>query len=351
MVLHTEKKLPDHFYDDSEADNIYGFPVVLPNPTRLEKKEMEALSTFNRGVMLIIGKAGSGKDLLAMSTCYQNKRFWGRRILLDMKPRRLFGEYTYFDPMVMSKEIDKMARLASLTSDNPNEQVSSKEDGILKSATDEWIEEHTSLFEGSVLYLSELRRYCYNRNPHNRVNKAVGAICTQWRHLDMLIIGTHIQEHEIDRWTFKGNVTHWAECDWMVTQLNSTKAKIRRDIALTDYGNYNLRMRPIAITIDGGMPRRFLSMPDTVYGITPFGENALFKGRNDIEGIEILRYLKENKPQEAQIITSAFSETQEDIDNVLFSLVEQGFVKGNRFFDLWNSKNKVNLKPSIGGVH
>ena len=173
MVM-TEKILPDHYYDEEDPENLYGFPVVLPNPTRLEKKEMETLATFNRGVMLVVGPARSGKDLFGVSVAYQNKRYWGRPILLDFKPRRLFGEYTYFNPIMMSNEIDKMAKAANLDEGNPDEVLTKQQELIRQDARDKWIEEHEVKLKKAVIYLSELRRYCYNRNPHNRTNKDVG---------------------------------------------------------------------------------------------------------------------------------------------------------------------------------
>lgn len=346
MVI-EERKLPAHYFDDEETDNLYKFPVVLADPTFFDIQEMRKLEKFNRGVMLVTGKAGAGKDLFGVFTAYENKRFWGRPILLDFKPRRLFGGYTYFDPLSMQREIDKLARAASLNENNPDEQLTQQQTDILKDATDEWIEANRVLLEGSVLYLSELRRYCYNRNPHNRLNKSIGALCTQWRHLDMLIIGTHIQEHEIDRYTFKGNLTHWVECKWMLSRLNSMQATIRPWTALTEFGNFDLHLKAETIQIDGSLPRRFLSKPDTAYGITPDGRRLLATNGTGLLGIEILEFLEDNGAKEAQEVSAYFRAKNGEVDDILFKLVEQGYAKGNRPFDLYNSKNKVNLKPEV----
>jgi len=344
----SERRLPDSYYDGADLDNLHGFPVVLSNPSRLERKEIEALATFNKGVMLVTGKAGSGKDAFAVSTAYENKRFWGRRILLDFKPRRLFGEYVYFDPIMMQREVDKMAKAASLNENDMDEPLTKKQEMIWREAADEWIGGHEILLKGSVLYLSELRRYCYNRNPHNRVNKSIGALCTQWRHLDMLIIGTHVQEHEIDRYTFKGNVTHWVTCDWMVTQLNTTEATIRRGAFLSEYGNFDVRLKPLKITVDGGQPRRFLSKPDTIYSITPLGRRMIEgNGLNGAPELEVLAYLNNAGAKEAAKIAEHFGATNEVIDGLLFNLVGEGYAKGNRFYDLYNTKNMVNLRPAM----
>ena len=166
----------------------------------------------------------------------------------------------------------------------------------------------------------------------------------------MLVIGTHIQQHEIDRYTYLGNVKFWVTCEWMLTQLNTTLAKIRRGTYLSDYGMFEVRLKPLELTVDGGQPRRFLSKPNTKYAVTPSGKRLLERNGKEIEGVEILNYLNNMGMQEAQNIADKFGVTQEVIDNVLFNLVEQGYAKGNRFFDLYNTKNMVNLRPAMKGA-
>lgn len=251
--------------DDREFDE---FPI-REGLTYKQRKEAEFLRTISKGVMLITGKAGSGKDLLGHSIAYMNKYYFGRRVLLDSPPKKAFGEYTLFNTSVMMKEIDKMAKSsrAELT-DNEMQDINL-----------EWIEQNQTMFRGAVLYLQELKRYCYNRNPHNPVNKFIGSLCTVWRHLDLLIIGTHIQKHEIDQYSFLYYVSHWAKCTWNLTRPNTTDAKITRGAFIGSTGVFDVTAKPIILHVDGNKERDILN--------------------------------------------------------------------GKRFYDLYHSKNDVNLKPTI----
>jgi hypothetical protein len=131
-------------------------------------------------------------------------------------------------------------------------------DKIVVNASEKFIERNEVLFQGAVIYLSELKRYCYNRNPHNPVNKFVGSLCTVWRHLDCLIIGTHVQKHEIDRYSFLEYVTHWAKCSWSLTRPDTTDVTITRGAFIGASGVYDVAAKPIILHVDGGKSRSLL---------------------------------------------------------------------------------------------
>jgi len=99
MVM-TRYELPDTYYDDTDLENLYNIPVVIKNPTWRQQKEIELYKTLYRGILLVTGKARSGKDLFGVSFSYLNKLFFGRPVLLDFKPKRLFGDFVPFDPVV-----------------------------------------------------------------------------------------------------------------------------------------------------------------------------------------------------------------------------------------------------------
>lgn len=276
----AEKHLPDYYYDDTDLENLYEIPIRIKNPTWKQKKEIELLKTMYRGVMLVTGKPRQGKDLFGTSFSYLNKFYFGRPIMLDFKPKRLFGEYIFFDPRVMLQEINKMAKAASLNHlTDIEETLTAKQAEVFSDASKDWLEENETRFQNVILYLSELKRYCYNRNPHNRMNKFIGQLCTIWGHLDMLIIGTHVQAREIDQFTFLHYVTHWVNCAWSLSRPNTTCARISRGTYLSEQGMFDVALKPFIYNVDGGQPRDMLG--------------------------------------------------------------------GKRFFDLYNSKNMINLKPVV----
>lgn len=253
-----DRELPDTYYDDTDLEDLYHIPVVFENPTWAQKKEIELYKTLYRGVMLVTGKPRSGKDLFGVTFSYLNKLYFGRPVLLDFKPKRLFGNYIPFDPQTMIKEINKMAKKANFVSDNVETPMDKKEADYFVDYTFEWLNTNETLFKNAILYLSELKRYCYNRNPMSRMNKFIGSLCDIHGHLDLLVLGTHIDHREIDYKTYLKNVTIWAQCKWSITKPNNTMVTIRRGSYISEMGSFDLALKPFRYWVDGSAPRNWL---------------------------------------------------------------------------------------------
>lgn len=246
-----------HLKYADDLDELEDFPLRAGLSWRA-KREAEFLYSVARGVMLVTGPPGSGKDLFGIGLSAMNKHYFDRRVLLDFIPKRAFGEYTLFNAQVMMQEINKMAKMAGV--EKFEEGTDKKErDEIAENIGKKWVEgEGEALLKGAVLYLSELKRYCYNRNPHNPFNKFIGSICTVWRHLDLLVLGTHIQKHEIDQYSYLAYVNHWAKCSWSLTRPNTTDVTISRGTFIGASNVYNVQGRPVVMHVDGSRPRKFL---------------------------------------------------------------------------------------------
>ena len=255
----TERRLPDTYYDDTDLEDLYHIPVVFDNPTWAQKKEIELYKTLYRGVMLVTGKPRSGKDLFGVTFSSLNKLYFGRPILLDFKPKRLFGDYIPFYPQTMIQEINKMASQAKFVSDNAETPMSKDEADYFENHTQEWVEKNETLFKNAILYLSELKRYCYNRNPMSRMNKFIGSLCDIHGHLDLLVLGTHIDHREIDYKTYLKNVTIHAHCLWSRTKMNNTIVVIRRGSYISEMGSFDVGLKPFRYWVDGAAPRSFLN--------------------------------------------------------------------------------------------
>ena len=256
MITQTTEKL--RFADDS--DDMDDFPLREGLSWRA-KRDADIIRTIGRGTMLIHGDRGSGKDLLGVVLDYLNKYYFDRPILLDFLPKKAFGKYTLFNAQVMMQEINKMAKAAGV--EGITESKDEKEyDEFIGEAVSDWVLEGEGyiLFKGAVIHLSELKRYCHKRNPHNRFNKFVGSLNTVVRHLDGLIIGTHTYPNEIDEFTFMQYANIRAHCEWCVSEPHTTKAKISlRGIigANFAYGS-NILLKPFYYFVNGMEPHSFL---------------------------------------------------------------------------------------------
>ena len=241
-----------------ELDEMEDFPLRDGLGWRA-RKEAKHLRTISRGVMLISGEPGGGKDLFGVSFAARQKYLFGRRILLDFLPRRAFGAYTLFDTTVMVDQINRMAKQAGVEGiDGSKDSV--EYDEFIQEATTKWALEGEGevLLKNALVYWSELKRYCYNRNPHNKVNKFIGSINSIWRHLDLLVMGTHVLPHEIDKYTYLSYAKIRATCNWSISRPHTTDVTIARGAFITSDAVYRVEGQPLTLHVDGNEPRSWL---------------------------------------------------------------------------------------------
>lgn len=261
MAVETLERLNQQLRFADDEDDMEDFPL-RGGLTYRARKFADLLRTISRGTMLITGEIGSGKDLFAVSTAYLGKYLMGRRVLLDFLPKRAFGEYTLFNAQVMMQEINKMAKAAGVEGivDTKDQEEYNQ---FIEEETVKWALEGKgmTLFKGAIIYLQELKRYCYKRNPHNKYNKFIGSLNSVVRHLDALMIGTHVKENEIDAFTYLQYAKIRAHCTWCLdpAKPNTTEVRIRRLALVTADAVYsNIEGRPVTIYVNGREPRSFL---------------------------------------------------------------------------------------------
>jgi hypothetical protein len=341
MDIRTEERtLPDSYFEDGLEADPYTIPVILPDPTREERREIRYLKSIYWGVMFVEAKVGQGKDLFVFTLSYQGKRYFGRPIVLDTRPRKLFGFYHYMNPQIMVREINKMAKKAGIEGVDVKAPLKGKEEQAFDEVARGWLGENEVMFQNAVVYLSELGRYCPRRNPHNRVNRFIGSLASQVRHLNMLLVGTHVLEKEIDQTTFLGHTNIWAKPKWGMTKLNTTDVKIERGIYESEYGCFNVTLPPFNYQVDGGEPREFLTTPKTLFKATP-------KGLKEAGNDKVIESLFQMNLGTALDIAKKLQCGIGNAIDALWVLSLKGYVVGNRYFDLYNSKSWVNLKPTL----
>jgi hypothetical protein len=223
------------------------------------EKVADMLSTISRGFMLISGEPGGGKDLFAVSTCSLFKYIFGRGIILDFLPKRAFGEYTLMNTTTIIEKITEIAkslRVGGIEGSNDKKELAQ----FMEDAVMTWLLEGEGydIFNRKVYYISELKKVAYNRNPHSRTNKFIGSLGTAWRHLDLLTMGTHVKENEIDVKAFLEYAKLRAFCKQTMTP-NVCKAVVIRGVyAGADFVVSNVLMKPLVFYIDGMEARDFL---------------------------------------------------------------------------------------------
>lgn len=249
----------DDLYDRSPTlDDLYAIPI-LDGLTPEEQKEANVWRRFYYGVMMITGRTGSGKGVFTIVLMHKMKRYFGRKIMLDYKPRELFGPYVPVTEEVLMGELEKMNEVAQVKQIEQGKKRKLKTVKELDKSGQEalaatWMASAGSVFmQGAAVGLDELKRYFHNRRPHNPMGVTWGHVLTIHRHLDMLLVGMTPYEREIDDISFKPYVTHRVLCS------QRTDGRIQCDIYQTVWvsarGVLEARRRPYRMVIDPFKPR------------------------------------------------------------------------------------------------
>ncbi len=258
MVVTTTQPSPEGLFDESAGyDEDVGIRLAV-GLSQEEKRQAKALyRLFNElwGVCAVKGEPGAGKDVLGNYLSHTIHRYFPtKRLLRDEKPRRLFGDYTtLFNEEVLADDLQRMRDAAKGVG-------ATKIGEAIEKAADEWVSgAGTVLLQNSVLYLTEYWRYCYNREPHNPMNKTMGGIHKMKRHLNTLIVGTVQLLSELDKKTCKSWIDWIAHCNpqrgdptVFHYRIYPVRYDRRKDIFVYKTSN------PFRITVDAGKPRRFL---------------------------------------------------------------------------------------------
>lgn len=246
--------------DDLQDSVLYDDAPDLSETSQLELKDglidweiedASRIAPLTKGVMIVTGAPRSGKDLFGNWLSWKIKRYFkDKRILRDERPRRLFGSYIPFNPLMLQQDLARMKEVAN-GKGTYNDKVSQ-----LDNMAKEWMTfKGEVLLKNAVLYLTEFGGYMYNREPFNPMNRLLGRILRMWGHLDLLVIGTTQQKHELDRYTCIPFITHEVRCKWSLKYRNTGLYNIYPQRYITTTGALEMSSKTISLSIDGGKSR------------------------------------------------------------------------------------------------
>lgn len=342
----TKANESDLFDNSAGYDDDRGIRFA-PDLTEEERHQATSLyRLFNGlwGLCTVKGDPGTGKDLFGNYITYKLKRFFPhKRMVRDEKPRNLFGAYDgLFDEQVIIDDLKQMKEIAKGTRQSKDE-----EEVKLEQAADDWVQGAGQvLLKNSILYLTEFWRYCYNREPHNPMNKTMGAIHKVKRHLDCLIIGTTQLTEDLDRKT----CLPWI--DWQVT---CTRSRINKTTFtyFVQKVKYDRRLsilmpigKPFPIRFDAGKPRSDMGN----------GLITILKPKYLPESEEeriILDLIKEGYNKYESILEFLYEHGDMTEYEILETLKNLSFIPRKHvidypcYFRLYNSKSAPQVKTSL----
>ncbi len=339
------KTLGDEFYDDTLGyEDETGVKVASNLSIEDRKRAVILYRLFNElwGLCIVVGDPGTGKDLFGNYISYTIKRYFPwKRIMRDERPRKLYGDYAgLFNEAVLQTDLAKMRMIAKGKS-------MTQIDNALEAAADDWVKGAGEvMLKNSLLYLTEFWKYVYNREPHNPMNKTMGAIHKIKRHLDCLVIGTVQIQTDLDRKT----CLPWV--DWKVTCTHSSVnktgfvyfvQKVKWDARLNILSPIG---RSFPIAIDAGKPRSYLGDGKIVVLKTDY------QAQTEEERI-VLECLNAGLDNYDELVEYMLENGDMTEWEILETLKELKFRRSKHiiefpcFFGLYNSKSAVNLTSGV----
>lgn len=189
----------DALFDTTPEE--FGEPELNPGLSSEEIEEADYLKQYKRGVGIVTGEPGGGKDTFMHFLLFKLKTlFAGTKIFLDRKPRPLFGKYIPFTTNTLLngfKALDEKYKTGKRNIKNDFSNFSENKQR-LNNVIEEWFDQNEEMFFNSAIGLGELWRYFYNREPHNPMNRAMQPLMKRYRHYETLIIGTTPHPQELD---------------------------------------------------------------------------------------------------------------------------------------------------------
>jgi hypothetical protein len=254
MAISIEER---HLHDDSREFEDFQRRQGL---SWVVNRQLDMFDQISRGMMLVKGPPGSGKDTFTASTAKIYQYYFNRPILLDFEPKPLFGPYTSMTSMAILKHVRKIAkelRVEGIETSEDKEELAQ----FMEEATIRWLLEGEGydIFKNAVYVISELRKVAFNRNAMSRPNKFIGALGTVWRHLDLLVMGTHVSQNEIDPKAFLQHASMRAHCSQALEKPDLFRVTITRTSWVgANFVISNLRLKPLTFWVEGKEPREFL---------------------------------------------------------------------------------------------
>jgi hypothetical protein len=217
---------PDDLYEDDILDDLYDdtpppedtqLPLLNDDLTESEIEEAPFWNQFKRGLMILTGAAGAGKNTFMFYLLLKLRiLFKDFKVVLDKKPRRLFGAYIPFNTNILMQAFqssDEKYRTgkSDIKLDFADYAKGERKDK-LNELIDGWMGENKELFFNTGMGLDEFHRYFNNRDPHHPMNKAISPLFKRWRHQELLVIGATLNKDELDDKKCLRMVTHEIKC-------------------------------------------------------------------------------------------------------------------------------------------
>lgn len=249
----SEQVSGDELYDDSPEDADVYSARIQPGLTEEERRDAEWWSPFSQGVWRIIAGKGEGKTAFCIHICELFRRYFGRTVILNYKPRRLFGKYV---PFSLPMFINQLDRIKYQTTVKANINIT----------TDEEYQERIQaeclagdiFLTDSIWHLDEFDQYMPRRNPNSPISNTFADWFTVERHYDTLIMGSCTKLADLETRRLEAEVTADVFPRWDYVN-GCVMAKFIPLRYVSSLGRLKIKKRPRLIKVDIFKKRDYLN--------------------------------------------------------------------------------------------
>lgn len=275
-------------YDGEEGVNY--IPERNPYLTKYEIKEAENIYwTMLNGLMINTGFMGSGKDTWLFWLMYKLRRYFAKRVLIDIPPRELFDDATYFiwkEKPYIPFSLTILQNELNIIREERKKII--HKDITVQEAFDIWMSKvGKNYLSHSVIGLSEFWKWAKISRSNTTSVEIVGALVKEFRHYNMLIVGNTPKFEDLEYKNVQRNCTMTASCRYFLDSkllktnpknpdlAKTVRAIVRYGRCTTNDGVFSVSAKPKQIDIVGFQPREWLG-GDHVWNLF----NSANKGTN-----------------------------------------------------------------------
>jgi len=266
VIEETKQLLNESLYDDSPDPYAQdgAFIKVMPGLSVTEKAEARFLYKYSKGLMIVSGDPGSGKGLFSNTFAWKMRRYFGKPLMLDYRPRPLmdYNAPHRYIPFNVDMFVDEMGKMheASKGVDLQKraiETASAIDETEVPINYDEWLKTRGKVrFQNAILLLDEFHRYMDKFRQTSNMNKYMGGLIRLWRHLDLLVIGvTQNANDDLEANRCLKYVSHDVRTQWAAFRKDTTICQLYPMRYVSGSQVIQVAGKPFQMIVDGGKPR------------------------------------------------------------------------------------------------
>lgn len=176
---------------DYEIAEYMGIPVEKLHDIETVYNTVTFFSNFTRGIVVVNGDEGSGKDLLTYFMGYIYREYFNMMPCIDAKPRDSYGLYAPFSVPFLREQLDRVNELTNCNNANLADPDAWK--GIF--------------IKRGFIHLTEGSNWMHRFKQTTNKGFVMGQLMKNFRHLEFCCIFCDADKHSLDPKQFMPRVT------------------------------------------------------------------------------------------------------------------------------------------------